>query len=53
MTVLNGLKNRGVQDILVLCAHGLTELKEEISAIYPKTEKVIHKFKATFILSCI
>ena len=28
MTVLNGLKNRGVQDILVLCADGLTGLKE-------------------------
>ena len=38
MTVLNELKNRGVQDILVLCADGLTGLKEAISAIYPKTE---------------
>ena len=28
MTVLNGLKNRGVKDILVLCADGLTGLKE-------------------------
>ena len=38
MTVLNELKNRGVQDILVLCADGLTGLKEAISALYPKTE---------------
>lgn len=38
MTVLNELKNRGVQDILVLCADGLTGLKDAISAIYPKTE---------------
>ena len=30
MTVLNELKNRGVQDILVLCADGLTGLKESI-----------------------
>ncbi len=38
MTVLNGLKNRGVQDILALCADSLTGLKEAISAIFPKTE---------------
>lgn len=37
MSVLNELKNRGVQDILVLCADGLTGLKEAISAIYPQT----------------
>ena len=48
MTVLNGLKNRGVQDILVLCADGLTGLKEAISAIYPKTEYqrcIVHQIR--------
>lgn len=28
--VLNELKNRGVQDIMVICADGLTEIKEAI-----------------------
>ena len=32
LTVLNGLKNRGVQDILILCADGLTGIKEAITA---------------------
>ena len=48
MTVLNGLKNRGVQEILVLCADGLTGLKEGISAIYPKTEYqrcIVHQIR--------
>ena len=48
MTVLNELKNRGVQDILVLCADGLTGLKEAISAIYPKTEYqrcIVHQIR--------
>ena len=48
MTVLNGLKNRGVQDILVLCADGLTGLKEAISAIFPKTEYqrcIVHQIR--------
>ena len=48
MTVLNELKNRGVQDILILCADGLTGLKEAISAIYPKTEYqrcIVHQIR--------
>ena len=47
-TVLNELKNRGVQDILVLCAYGLTGLKDVISAIYPKMEYqrcVVHQIR--------
>lgn len=36
--VLNSLKNRGVQDILILCSDGLTGLKEAIQAAYPNTE---------------
>lgn len=38
LSVLNELKNRGVQDILVLCADGLTGIKEAIEAAYPLTE---------------
>jgi len=38
LTVLNGLKNRGVQDILIICADGLTGIKEAIVTAFPKTE---------------
>mgnify|MGYP000334033691 FL=1 len=48
MTVLNEFKNHGVQDILVLCADGLTGLKDAISAIYPKAEYqrcIVHQIR--------
>nr|DAU17537.1 MAG TPA: transposase [Caudoviricetes sp.] len=32
--VLNELKNRGVKDILVICADGLSEMKEAVAAAY-------------------
>lgn len=35
--VLNGLKNRGVRDILILCSDGLGGIKEAISAAFPAT----------------
>lgn len=38
LSVLNGLKNRGVKDILSICADGLTGIKEAITAAFPKTE---------------
>ena len=38
LSVLNELKNRGVKDILIICADGLTGIKEAINAAYPKTE---------------
>ena len=38
LSVLNELKNRGVKDILILCADGLNGIKEAIAAAYPKTE---------------
>ena len=37
-SVLNELKNRGVTDILILCADGLTGIKDAIAAAFPKTE---------------
>ena len=38
LSVLNELKNRGVKDILVICADGLTGIKEAIGADFPKIE---------------
>lgn len=39
VSVLNALKNRGVQDILILCSEGLTGIKDAITAAFPKTEQ--------------
>ena len=36
--VLNGLKNRGVDDILIISVDGLNGFTEAIEAVYPKTE---------------
>ncbi|WP_139991461.1 IS256 family transposase [Paenibacillus paridis] len=38
LSVLNDLKNRGVQDILITCVDNLTGFTEAISACYPLTE---------------
>ena len=35
---LNELKNRGVQDVMIICADGLTGIKDAISAAFPKTD---------------
>ena len=35
---MNELKNRGVKDVLIICADGLTGIKEAIAAEFPKTE---------------
>lgn len=48
--VLNSLKNRGVKDILILCADGLTGIKESIAAAFPKTEYqrcIVHQVRNT------
>jgi len=48
--VLNELKNRGVSDILVVCADGLTGIKEAIAAAFPKTEYqrcIVHQVRNT------
>lgn len=45
---LNGLKNRGVDDILIACIDGLTGFPEAIAAVYPKTEIqqcIIHQIR--------
>ena len=50
LTVLNELKNRGVKDILILCADGLSGIKEAIAAAYPQTEYqrcIVHQVRNT------
>ena len=50
LSVLNELKNRGVKDILILCADGLTGMKEAIAATFPKTEYqrcIVHQVRNT------
>ena len=38
LTVLNELKNRGVEDILICCVDNLAGFSEAIKACYPRTE---------------
>jgi transposase-like protein len=48
--VLNNLKNRGVKDIMVICADGLTGIKEAIEAAFPMTEYqhcIVHMVRNT------
>ena len=50
LSVLNELKNRGVKDILIVCADGLTGIKEAIIAAYPNTEYqrcIVHQVRNT------
>ena len=37
-TVLNGFKNRGVEDIFIACTDNLTGFSAAIEAVFPKTE---------------
>ena len=44
------MKNRGVQDILILCSDGLTGINDAISAAFPKTEYqrcIVHMVRNT------
>lgn len=50
LSILNGLKNRGVQDILIACVDGLTGFTNAIEAVYPRTEIqqcIIHQIRNT------
>lgn len=38
LSVLNGLKNRGVNDILIACIDGLTGFTNAIETVFPQTE---------------
>lgn len=49
--IMNDLKNRGVQDVLLFSVDGLTGLKEAINAAYPKAEVqrcIIHQLRNSF-----
>jgi putative transposase len=48
--VLNGLKNRGVQDILIISVDGLSGFSEAIAVAYPQTEVqrcIIHQIRSS------
>ena len=50
LSVMNGLKNRGVEDILIACVDGLTGFPAAIEAVYTKTDIqqcVIHQIRNT------
>lgn len=50
LSILNELKNRGVKDIMVLCADGLTGIKDSIAVAYPQTEYqrcIVHQVRNT------
>lgn len=50
LSIFNDLKNRGIKDILIISADGLTGIKEAIEAGFPKTEYqrcIIHQIRQT------
>ena len=47
-TILNGLRNRGVEDIFIACTDNLTGFSAAIEAVFPKTELqncIIHQLR--------
>ena len=50
MSVLNDIKNRGVEDILIACVDGLKGFPDAIKAIYPRTDVqvcIVHQIRHT------
>ena len=48
LSIMNGLKNRGVEDILIACIDGLIGFLQAIEAAYPQTEIqqcIIHRIR--------
>ena len=48
LSIMNGLKNRGVEDILIACVDGLIGFPQAIEAVFPKTEVqhcIIHQIR--------
>ena len=48
--IMNSLKNRGLKDILILCADGLTGLKDAVATAFPQTEFqrcIVHQVRNT------
>ncbi len=50
LSIFNELKNRGLKDIIILCADGLTGIKESINVAFPKAEYqrcIVHQVRNT------
>ena len=50
LSVLNSLKNRGIHDMLTICADGLAGISEAIQAAFPQTEYqrcIVHMVRNT------
>ena len=50
LSVLNTMKNRGVKDVMIICADGLTGIKEAINTAFPQTEYqrcIVHQVRNT------
>ena len=48
LSIMNGLKNRGVEEILITCVDGLTGFPQAIEAVYPHAEIqqcIIHRIR--------
>ncbi len=48
LSIMNGLKNRGVADILIACVDGLAGFPQAIEAVFPQTEVqhcIIHQIR--------
>lgn len=50
LSIMNGLRNRGVEDILIACVDGLSGFPQAIEAVFPQTELqqcIIHQIRNT------
>jgi transposase-like protein len=50
LTVLNDIKKRGIQDVLIFAIDGLNGFKEAIEAVYPKAEIqrcIVHQIRSS------
>ena len=48
LSIMNGLKNRGVEDLLIACVDGLSGFPQVIEDVYPQTEIqqcIIHQIR--------
>lgn len=48
LSIMNGLRHRGIEDILIACVDGLTGFTSAIEAVFPKTEIqqcIIHQIR--------
>ena len=48
LSIMNGLKNRGIEDILIACVDGLMGFPQAIGAVFPQTEVqhcIIHQIR--------